>query len=320
MKQMAVWKVSESLSRLEEGTLDLEKHLEDWIASEPDLLQNGLTIVGQQISLEAGPLDMLGIDAQGRWVVLELKRGNVDRKTIAQVVDYAACISELSADELRSKVKPYLDRRGLTLDEILDQRGARSSLDPDQREVLLTVVGTGQTPDLDRCVKYLTKKHSIPISVLLFQVFKLPGGPMLLAREVSEQETTPPPKKGGKKLSVKAVLNLGKAHGTADVLQQTVDVATKLGLYVRPYQVSLMIAPPTNKTRVLFAIWAAPEKEKLKTWVGIDPFAEFFGLKRKVVEQHLGSQGWRSMTRTEYRRFLGNLKRLMGTIPQSAGD
>lgn len=182
MRKLAVWQMSKgTLARIDEASIELEKHLETWIAEDPTLLQAGLVIVGRQVQLGAGPLDLLGIDPQGRWVVIEIKRGDLDRKAVTQVLDYAACVSALSADELRSKTEAYLSDRGLGLEELLEQRGALDSLDPEQRQVLLVVVGTGTAPGLERVVNLLSK-HTMPISVILFDVFKLDGGRLLLAR------------------------------------------------------------------------------------------------------------------------------------------
>ena len=102
MRQMLLWQVTdETPQKLTRGGIDLETHLEDWIERDPSLLQNGLTIVGRQVAVEGGTLDLLALDPQGRWVVIEIKRGRVLRKTIAQALDYAACITRLPDDELR---------------------------------------------------------------------------------------------------------------------------------------------------------------------------------------------------------------------------
>ena len=62
----------------------LERHLEDWIESDPNLLQPGLQIVGRQLQVIGGKLDLLGLDPNGRLVVIEIKQGSVHREAIAQ--------------------------------------------------------------------------------------------------------------------------------------------------------------------------------------------------------------------------------------------
>jgi RecB family endonuclease NucS len=40
-------------------------------------------VVGRQIDLEGGRLDLLAIDPQGRWTIIEIKRGTLRREAIA---------------------------------------------------------------------------------------------------------------------------------------------------------------------------------------------------------------------------------------------
>ena len=56
---------------------------------------NGLTLIGRQVSTDGGTLDLLGIDADGRLVVFELKRGTLTRDAGAQVRDYASDLAAL---------------------------------------------------------------------------------------------------------------------------------------------------------------------------------------------------------------------------------
>lgn len=77
-KQVGIWQVtSGGPKKLAQSQIQLEQNLEDWIERDPALLDASLTIVGRQITTDAGNLDLLGIDPQGRWFVIELKRGLV---------------------------------------------------------------------------------------------------------------------------------------------------------------------------------------------------------------------------------------------------
>ena len=126
MNKLGMWQVIDGkLKRVNESSLDLERSLEDWISEDPALIQAGLVIVGRQIDLEGGRLDLLAIDPQGRWTIIELKKGFLRRETIAQAIDYASCIATLSADELRSKIDPYLKKNNQSLDLPPKNRSSR---------------------------------------------------------------------------------------------------------------------------------------------------------------------------------------------------
>lgn len=63
-----------------------EKQLEDWIVEHPDKLQEGIEIVGRQICLPHGRLDLLGWNNAVQ--VIELKVYPLKARDIAQVLRY----------------------------------------------------------------------------------------------------------------------------------------------------------------------------------------------------------------------------------------
>jgi hypothetical protein len=256
---------------------------------------------------------------RGSWSRGLIKRGQLDRKAIAQVVDYAACIADLPTDELRAKLQPYLASKRLDLDALLAQRGATDSLEPQHRQVLLVVVGTGGAPGLERVVRFLSASHGLPISVILLDVFVRDGGELFLAREIAEEDA-PPSMSGatGTRVSVDSVLSLAARHGTSDQLRRAIGVASRLGLHVRPYKKSVMFTPASNGTRMLFTLWAEPEKGGLKAYIGVEPFTEFYDLSRSVVAEKLGAQGWRTLNNREFEQFPRGLESL--DIPRPGGE
>ena len=94
--------------RVGRSHIGLESHLENWIANDVTLIAEGLTLVGRQVSIDDGRLDLLAIDSQDRWVVIEIKPGVLDSGALAQALNYAASIARLSADELCDKLEPCL--------------------------------------------------------------------------------------------------------------------------------------------------------------------------------------------------------------------
>ena len=60
MQQVGIWHIDDTgPKKAERSSIDLERQLEDWIERDPSLLESGLTFLGRQIPLEAGPLDLL---------------------------------------------------------------------------------------------------------------------------------------------------------------------------------------------------------------------------------------------------------------------
>jgi hypothetical protein len=160
-------------------------------------------------------------------------------------------------------------------------------------------------------VRFLAGKHDVPISLVTFEVFSLPNGRLLLAREVTELDTAPAASgRPEPKATVEAVLALAAKLGTREKLQQAIVVADELGFRIRPYKTSLMFTPPSNMNRMLFTLWVKPDKNGLKAFVGVEPFTEFYPLDRATVEAHLGPEGWRTFADREFDEFLTGLKAL----------
>jgi uncharacterized protein (DUF433 family) len=92
--------------------------LEEWIASNPDILGTELSIIGRQVTTKSGPMDFLAIDKSGNLAVIELKRDKLPREALAQAIDYASDISSWSIDKISEVCTKYTTR---SLDESLSE-------------------------------------------------------------------------------------------------------------------------------------------------------------------------------------------------------
>jgi hypothetical protein len=311
MDKVGLWQVVEDrLQRIPESALALEKSLEDWIAEDPSLLQAGLVVVGRQIDLEGGRLDLLAIDPQGRWTIIEIKRGVLRRETIAQVLDYASCLAALPADELRAKIESYLCGHNLSLDALLQQRDAAFALEPVQRELALIIVGTGRAPGLERMAHFLADRYGIPLTVVTFEVFAFADHRQILVREITEVETSASLPVRTLRTTLGHVLEFAERSGTAQTLRHCVAICEQLGLYARPWKTSIMFAPLANRTRALFTIWAQPQDGSVRMWVGTKVFAEFYPITEESVTTYLGAEGWRLVSTQEMETFVRGLQSL----------
>ena len=90
--------------RVGRSHVGLEKELEDWIVNDVSLIGEGLTLVGRQVTIDDGRLDLLAIDSEDRWVVIEVKPGLLQSGALHQALYYASSLARLDADELRGKL------------------------------------------------------------------------------------------------------------------------------------------------------------------------------------------------------------------------
>jgi hypothetical protein len=77
-----------------------------------------LVAVANELELGGGYMDLLAVDANGRFVIVEFKRGveNPDvRKVVAQVLDYGSCLWGMSYDDLEQRCRTRRPGFGDTL-------------------------------------------------------------------------------------------------------------------------------------------------------------------------------------------------------------
>jgi len=316
MQKIGIWRVTdEGLDRLSPSSVGLEKNLENWIEEDPTLLEEGLEIVGRQIHVEGGVLDLLALNPQGQWVVIELKSGHVRLSAVTQALYYASCISSMPWQELRQKAASYLESRGKSLDELVDE-GAEAGEDAGAlRDVIMYVVGTGSYPGLERMVDFLAGVHDVPITLVSYEVFQIGDRHKILVRELTEPETASTERR--RMRTVEELCARAEQNGIGAEFRMILDAARQHGIYPRPYRGSIMYTSPSNRTRMLFTVRAWTEADGLmRLYFGASAFVEFYPVDMETVRSIFGEDGWRHMTTDDVEEFVGKLHRLFETIDE----
>ena len=173
--------------------MESERLLEDTIVSNPDLLMDGLTLVGRQTRTDDGWLDLLGVDEDGRLVVFELKRGTLSRDAVAQIIDYASFLDARSEPELVNYISEAPSLHGVDKNKGFEEwygdnfGGTESaSLKP----VRMVLVGLGADERTTRMVQFLANR-GVDISLLTFHGYSY-DSKTLLARQVQVEAVAEP--------------------------------------------------------------------------------------------------------------------------------
>ncbi len=200
---------------------DTEQKLEDALVKNPEMLMPGLTLVGRQTPTEGGPLDLLGVDEDGRLVVFELKRGTLSRDAVAQVIDYASFLDAKPEPDLVNFISEKARLHGVgKLADFEEWYGHEfgQSESASLKPVRTVLVGLGVDERTTRMVQFLAN-GGIDISLLTFLGFRH-AGETLLARQVrveaSEEAERKPRSREGR---------LGRRK-RGDLLQQRIDEHT----------------------------------------------------------------------------------------------
>src|SRR4051812_48907105 len=172
---------------------ETERLLEDVLVSSPDLLTSGIELVGRQNQTIGGPLDLLGVDEDGVLVVFELKRGKLTREAVAQVIDYASYLHELSREQLAEHIETRSGTGGIPkIDDFESwyQELFGSDSERLQQRPRMVLVGLGVDDTTRRMVEFLSA-GGLDMSLITFHAFAQ-NGQTFLARHVEIMSQEPP--------------------------------------------------------------------------------------------------------------------------------
>jgi hypothetical protein len=252
-------------------------------------VDRNLFVVQRQMRVEGGILDLLCVDLQGRLTVIEIKRGQLIRETIAQAIDYASSLAAMSEEALRAEVRMHLGVSTPSHPGVAALLGADAT---DAGEVEIVVVGVGAEPGLERMIDFLGSKFSMPIRAVSFDVFALPSGEKLLVREETEPEGPGIAERSPAATVAGVIERAGGAESAAGrKLMALKEAADRNGLYVRPHKWSLMLAPPERRNRHLITIWRWADGDGVAIQYSADAIAEFFPVTPEHVREVLGPDG-----------------------------
>ena len=236
MTDIGIWKIDrESRAGTKLGLakrVETEEMLEDVLVANPNMLMRGLTLVGRQVSVPPGYVDLLGIDDEGRLTVFELKREKLTRKAVAQVLDYGSYLEDLSESELATLIVEESGKNGIN--EITDfDEWYASQWEGSIKPVQMVLVGLGADANARRMVDYLAER-GVDIGIVTFHGYAH-GDAMLLARQV-QTEDDPPSRSHSRVSNQKAVEQ--EVHRKADeyeVAEVWQDAMKSLDYSVRSY-------------------------------------------------------------------------------------
>lgn len=155
--------------------------LEEWIASNPEILGTDIAIIGRQVSTRSGPLDLLGIDRNGNTVIVELKRDKLPREALAQGIDYAADIAGWDIDKINEVCLKYTEK---SMEDFLSEKFDEKTIENlniNQAQRIL-LVGFSIEDSLNRMVAWLSNNFSVNVNAIVLHYIKTESGVELLSR------------------------------------------------------------------------------------------------------------------------------------------
>ena len=282
--------------------IDSEERLEEILVKNPEMLIPGLTLVGRQTGAVGGPLDLLGVDSDGRLVLFELKRGRLARDAVAQIIDYASGLESMGIDALAERIEEQSGTGGIDkIENFVDWHS--ENFDADNLETLLPLrmflVGLGVDDRTERMANFLVG-NGMDISLLTFQGFAR-GEETLLARQMRvEAEDEPVSRPSKRRLSASEKrerhIRIVEENGLRDLFTDACEMFRNAWSHYRELHRAVAgvsfclpsLAASGRRTNLSYArvdTWNAPIEGKIGITfpprtidlVGVDAFKPFIG-------------------------------------------
>lgn len=174
----SIWRVSERPQPLKQGILQSELALENMIVAAPEILSDEWMIIGRQVNTGVcGRIDLLAVAPDGAIILIELKKDRTPRDVVAQSLDYAAWLEELTARDIAIIYANFSAGRDLAYD--FEARfGTPLDEDTLNENHQIVVVASHLDGSTERIINYLNDRD-IAINILFFQVFDTEEGQLL---------------------------------------------------------------------------------------------------------------------------------------------
>ncbi len=261
----------------------LERHLENWIETNPSLLDGDIRWVSRQLKLpDLSQLDLLGLSRDGTWVIAELKAGPPSASAVRQALHYLLELEAMPNSQLGARIrsKGVIDTSvEAQLGELLDSADEASSRD---YRILVAGIGEGSTAD-DAAAALARFGFAVPIEVISFTLLDTGFGHVLI-REVDDDSVAPTTAPSSR-WTLDAVIARAEHLGVAREFE-----AIRSELLTRGFR------PSVKKTGLNFNLgsrrqvfWVQPKEGAIYIGYCAWNFADLFGVNRDEAEEELGS-------------------------------
>ena len=172
----AIWKVSSKPEPLAETSLLSEQQLEDMIVNAPEVLSKEWMLIGRQEqtglrgAAGTGRIDLLAIAPDGSLVLIELKRDKSARDIVAQALDYATWVDELTPEKI-AQIYGRFSKGGSLDDDFKKHFGSDLDEETLNESHQIILVASSLDRSTERIVQYLNNRD-IAVNVIFFQVFQ----------------------------------------------------------------------------------------------------------------------------------------------------
>ncbi len=296
--EMKLWqKEGEALQPLNPGKLESEQQLEEWIASDASLISPDILLIGKQVQTRyGGKIDLLGMDEEGNLVIIELKKDKTPRDVIAQALDYASWVRDISVEKIESIALEYLKE---DLESTFSGKFGTELPDELNLSHKIIIIASHLDPTSERIVKYLSEEHDLDINVVFFSCFIDNDGKTLIGRswlmEPEAVEDRAEQKKGRRvRLTVEQFGEIARSNGIGDLFDYLYEKLLPLSAGKQNTKTTIRFTTHVEGGKKAFISIHPKESSDqvgLKTDIRPERIADAFSVDLKKVKDALPGRG-----------------------------
>ena len=283
--QIRLWEISkDQLNEITQSKLDLESRLETWLDNDISILADDLLVIGRQVITDyGGKLDLLCIDRNGDLVIVELKKDKTSREVIAQALDYASWVKDLSNERVREIANAYLlTKNGSNLENAFCDKFSSEFPDILNAQHNIIIVAAQIDSSSERIIKYLSETYGVRINVATFQYFCDYSGRELLAKKLLREAEIKPVNisKRNPNLTMEELVEIADSHEVGKVYRLLYDEIIPKIFWINTTTRDLALRGKSQNGQVILnlLLTESTPREGLKFKVYIDRLSNYLNI------------------------------------------
>lgn len=173
--EVAIWDITAgSIDRLPYDVIDSENKLETILRKDIKIISDDLLVIGNQIATSYGKfIDILAVNSEGELSVIELKKNKTPRDVVAQTLDYASWVQNLSHKDILEIFKDY--NQGKSFEVAFSEQFKTDPPEELNQEHDILIVSAEMDSETERIINYLSDNYNVPINAVFFRYFEREG-------------------------------------------------------------------------------------------------------------------------------------------------
>ncbi|WP_202943514.1 endonuclease NucS domain-containing protein [Halanaerobium hydrogeniformans] len=170
--EVGFWKLNNNqIEKIEFTSIESENKLENILESDISILSDDIFLLGRQILTSYGKfIDMLGMDMEGNLNIIELKKDKTPRDVVAQTLDYASWVQNLSYEDISHIYSE--NNNGKNIEKAFYEKFDTDLPDTINETHNILIVAAELDFETERIINYLSDNYNVPINAVFFRYFK----------------------------------------------------------------------------------------------------------------------------------------------------